>query len=100
MLLFFNYVIGSLFFKMVKPFAKDGLEDSKSYRPISLLCIPYKIFVRLIHARVELIIEPLFPREQAEFRRGRSMVDQTVLLTRNIEDSFEPRRRLLPCLSI
>ena len=71
---------------------KKSVEDPKSYRPISLVCVPYKILERLIHARVEPIVDPLLSREQAGFRRGRSTVDQTVLLTQNIEDSFEAKK--------
>ena len=67
--------------------------DPKSYRPISLLCIPYKILERLIYARVEPLIDPLLPKEQAGFRRGKSTVDQVVLLTQNIEDSFEAKKK-------
>ena len=51
------------------------LNDAKSYRPISLLCIPYKILERLIYTRIEPVIDPQLPREQAGFRRGRSTVD-------------------------
>ena len=29
------------------------VEDPKSYRPISLLCVPYKILERLIYTRIE-----------------------------------------------
>ena len=47
----------------------------------------------LIHAHVELIVDPLLPREQAGFRQGRSTMDQTVLLTENIEDSFEAKKK-------
>ena len=65
----------------------------KSYRSMSLLCIPYKILERLIYARVEPLIDPLLPKEQAGFRRGKSTVDQVVLLTRNIEDSFEAKKK-------
>ena len=65
----------------------------KSYRPISLLCVPYKILKRLIYARVEPLINPLLPKEQAEFRCGKSTVDQVVLLTQNIEDSFETKKK-------
>ena len=36
----------------------------KSYRPISLLCVPYKILERLIYARVEPLIDPLLPKEK------------------------------------
>ena len=72
--------------------------DPKSYRPISLLCVPYKILERLIYARVEPLIDPLLPKKQAGFRRGsqptrKSTVDQVVLLTQNIEDSFEAKKK-------
>ena len=75
------------------PKPKKPVEGSKSYRPISLDCVPYEILQRLIHARVEPIVDPLLPREQAGFRRGRSTVDQTVLLTQNIENSFEAKKK-------
>ena len=67
--------------------------NPKSYRPISLLCVPYKILERLIYPRVELLIDPLLPKEQAGFRRGKSTVDQVVLLTQNIEDSFKAKKK-------
>ena len=75
------------------PKLKKPVEDPKSYRPISLLCVPYKIFERLIHARVEPIVDSLLPREQAGIRRGGSTVDHAVLLTQNIEDSFEAKKK-------
>ena len=56
-------------------------EDPKSYRTFFLGCVPFNILERLIHARVEPIIEPLLPCKQAGFRRGRSTVDQVTLLT-------------------
>ena len=67
--------------------------DAKSYRRISLLCVPYKILEKLIYARVEPLIDPLLPKEQAGFRRGKSTVDQVVLLIQNIEDSFEAKKK-------
>ena len=64
-------------------------QDPKSYRPISLLCLPFKILERLIHSRIDPVVDPQLPREQAGFRRGRSTVDQVTLLTQYIEDSFQ-----------
>ena len=66
---------------------------TQSYRPISLFCVPYKILERPIHARVKPLIDPMLPKEQAGFRRGKSTVDQVVLLTQNIENSFEAKKK-------
>ena len=52
--------------------------DAKSYRPISLLCIPYKLMKRLLLARLEPVIDSQLPQEQAGFRRNRSTVQQVV----------------------
>ena len=64
-------------------------QDPKSYRPISLLCVPFKILERMIHSSIHPVVDPQLPREQAGFRRGRSTVDQVTLLTQDIEDSFQ-----------
>ena len=47
----------------------------------------------LIYARVEPLIDLLLPKEQAGFRRWKSTVDQVVLLTQNIEDFFEVKKK-------
>jgi len=56
-------------------------------------CVPFKILERLIYARVDSIIDSLLPREQAGFRHGRSTVDQFILLTQDIEDSFSADKK-------
>ena len=78
---------------MAIPKPKKPVEDPKGYRPISLLCVSYKIFERVMHARDEPIVDPLLLREQTGFRWGRSTVDQTILLTQNIENSFEAKKK-------
>ena len=83
--------------RMVRVFAiskpSKPVEDPQSYHPISLLCLPYKILERLIYNRVEPIVDPLLPNEQAVFRHGKSAVDQIVLLTQNTEDFFEEKKK-------
>ena len=74
--------------KLAKP-----VGDPKNYRPISLLCVSYKILDRLIYAHVEPLIDPLLPKEQAGLRHRKSTVDQVVLLTQNVEDSFEAKKK-------
>jgi len=69
----------ALIVAILKP--EKPLGDPRSYRPISLLCVPFKILERLIYACVDPIIDPLLPREQAGFRHGKTTVDQVTLLT-------------------
>ncbi|KAJ8401513.1 hypothetical protein AAFF_G00384320 [Aldrovandia affinis] len=80
-----------------KPNKPEG--DPKSYRPISLLCIPFKILERLIYARVEPIVDPLLPGSRLG-SGGRSTVDQVTLLTQDIEDSFSAKKKAGAVLSI
>ena len=49
--------------------------------------------VKYVNNCVEPLIDPLLPKEQDGFRRGKSTVDQVVLLTQNIEDSFEAKKK-------
>ena len=72
---------------ILKPNKPAG--DPKSYRPISLLCVSYKILEKLILARINPVIESQLPMKQAGFRQGRSTAQQILKLTCEIEKSFE-----------
>ena len=50
------------------------VEDPQSYRPISLLCVRYRVLERLNYNRAEPIVDPFLPKKQ-------TTVDQVVLLT-------------------
>ncbi|KAJ8353631.1 hypothetical protein SKAU_G00211980 [Synaphobranchus kaupii] len=76
---------------LLKP--NKPVEDPKAYRPILLLCVPFKILERLIHSRIDPVVDPQLPREQASFRRGRSTVDQVTLLVQDIKDSFQDNQK-------
>ena len=52
---------------ILKP--KKPADDAKSYRPISLLCVPLKLLERLMLARLDPVIDPQLPPQQAGFRR-------------------------------
>ena len=67
------------------PKPKKPPDSASSYRPVSLLCVPYKLYKRLIYNRIQPITESALPNEQAGFRPGRSSQDQVVLLTEDIE---------------
>jgi len=78
---------------VVIPMPEKSLGDTKSYRPVYLLCVPFKILERLIYAPVKSIIDPLLPKEKAGFRHRRSTVDQVTLPTQDIEDSFSVQKK-------
>ena len=67
--------------------------EAKSYRPISLLSICFKLFERIILNRINNIVEEVLPQEQAGFRKGQCANDQVTLLTDNIETAFEERKK-------
>ena len=57
------------------------------------MCVPFKLLERLLLARLEPVVDPQLPDEQAGFRHGRSTVHQIVKLTNDIEDSFEKKHK-------
>ena len=61
----------------------------KSYRPISLLCITYTLYERLILGRISPLVDKKFRKDQTGFRPGRSCVGQVPNLTQHIEDGYE-----------
>ena len=65
---------------------------SKNYRPIPLLCILYKVYERMILARISQKVEEHLSPDQAGFCPGRSCCDQLLNLTQHIEDGFEKKQ--------
>jgi len=80
-------------FTVAIPKPEKLLGYPKSYRPISLLCDPFNIVDRFIYARINPIIDPLLPQEQAGFRHGRSTIDQVTLLTQDIDDNVSAEKK-------
>ncbi|KAK3887092.1 hypothetical protein Pcinc_008779 [Petrolisthes cinctipes] len=72
---------------LLKP-GKDP-KSPKSYRPISLLCVLYKLYERLIMTRISPIVDDQLSCDQAGFRPGRSCCGQVLNLTQFIEDGYE-----------
>ena len=77
---------------VLKP--NKSADDAKNYRPISLLCVPLKLLERLLLSRLDPVIDPQLPPEQAGFRHGRSTTDQATLLTDDIEVGFEHNQKV------
>ncbi len=71
-----------------------GRVDTKNYRQISLLCVPLKLLESLFLSRLNPVIAPQLPPEQAGFRHGRSTTNQVMLLTDDIEAGFEHNQKV------
>ena len=74
------------------PILKSGKpsDSSFSYRPISLTSCTSKLFERMVLGRLTYFLElhDILSPVQAGFRPGRSTVDQVLLLSQSIADSF------------
>lgn len=68
-------------------------DEARSYRPISLLCSPFKLYERLILNKIGPLIENQLIPQQAGFRPGKSCTGQILNLTQHIEDGFERREK-------
>ena len=71
------------------PKLNKPLDDPKGYPPVSLLCVPYNFMERLLHARIDPVIDSKLPNKQAGFHHGKSAVDHVTLLTNDIKDTFQ-----------
>jgi len=69
-------------------------EDAASYRPISLLPIPSKVFEKLLLRRLrrDVDLSALIPDYQFGFRAGHSTIHQTQRIVHEIAKGFEGRK--------
>lgn len=83
--------------KTVLLFKKGERDNIKNYRPIALLCHPYKLFTKIILNRLEKTMDEFQPVEQAGFRRGFCCMDHIHTVTQLIEKTREYKQPLLIC---
>ena len=79
------------------PKPKKPEEDPKSYRPISLLCVPYKILERLVHTRVEQLSIHSSLWSRLDFDSGDQWWTKQFCSSKISRTFLRLRRR--PCLS-
>ena len=66
-------------------YKKGNREDIRNYRPICLLSVLYKLFTKIILARISRTLDEAQPQEQAGFRKGFSCMDHIQTVSRVIE---------------
>ena len=73
---------------------KGDMRDIKNYRPIRLLSHMCELFIRILHKRMEGVLDENQPREQAGFRKGYSTVDHLQTINQLTEKCNEFNRPL------
>lgn len=68
-------------------------DQPKSYRPIALLSVIYKLLERLLYNRLSPKILESIPIEQSGFRPNRSCTDQVLSLTTHIEAGYQKKQK-------
>ncbi|KAJ3598713.1 hypothetical protein NHX12_000708 [Muraenolepis orangiensis] len=66
---------------------KGNLQDIKNWRPVSLLCVDYKLLSKALATRLGRAVEQVIHRDQTYCVPGRSMVDNVHLIRDVLEVS-------------
>lgn len=57
------------------------------------MSVVYKLFERVLLARIQLKIEDTLPKEQAGFRQNRSCCEQVLSMVTHVENGFQERKK-------
>ncbi|KAI3376858.1 hypothetical protein L3Q82_000114 [Scortum barcoo] len=66
---------------------KGNLQDIKNWRPVSLLCVDYKLLSKALANRLRGAMEQVIHQDQTYCVPGRSMVDNIYLIRDVLEVS-------------
>jgi len=80
---------------------KGSVEDCENYRPISLICVAYKLFASLLLSRLQAAgAEGRLTSTQFGFRRGCSTSDAIFMVRRMIDSSLAQRHGKVAMLAL
>lgn len=74
------------------PKGKKPPEEPSSYRPLCMLDTAGKIFERIIHQRIDAVVDPLLADNQYGFRKGRSTLDAINLVVNTAKEAIAGTR--------
>ncbi len=73
---------------------KGNRDECYNYRGISLLCVPGKIYGRILNERIMKITDKSVGDEQGGFQKGRECIDQNFAVKILVEKYLEKERKL------
>ncbi|CAH2092422.1 unnamed protein product [Euphydryas editha] len=74
------------------PKGKKPPEEPSSYRPLCMLDTAGKVLERILHRRIEKVVEPLLAGSQYGFRKGRSTLDAIDLVVSTAKEAIAGTR--------
>ena len=87
----------SKIYLIYKEGANSNEENPLDYRPISLLCVAYKIMAIILDSRIREVTEDLLSNEQGGFRKGRCCIQKIQTLTNVLEDAKTNKKEIYLC---
>ncbi len=73
---------------------KDSRSECSSYRGISLLSVPVKVYGRILTERLMEVTEGKVSEKQGGFRKGRGCIDQIFAMKRLVEEYLGKDKKL------
>lgn len=74
------------------PKGRKPPEEPSSYRPLCMLDTAGKIFERIVHQRIEAVVDPVLADNQYGFRKGRSTLDAISLVVDTAKEAIAGTR--------
>ncbi|XP_015509714.2 uncharacterized protein LOC107216897 [Neodiprion lecontei] len=74
------------------PKGKKPPDEPSSYRPLCMLDTAGKILERIIHQRIDAVVDPLLSENQYGFRKGRSTLDAIDLVVNTAKEAIAGKR--------
>lgn len=71
-------------------YKKGDTSNPANYRPISLLVTAYKLYARILQARLSAVMEAHLRSTQYGFRKGKSTADP-IHIARRVQEAFEDK---------
>ncbi len=82
---------------IIVPLHKGSRSECSSYRGISLLSVPGKVYGRILTERLMEVTEGKVCEDQGGFRKGKGCVDETFAMKRLVEGYLGKDKKVVCC---
>lgn len=80
-------------------FKKDGKEDVRNYRGITLMDTAYKLYASILNERLKNEIDEKLKEGQFGFKRGRGVMDAVYVINHIVDRDREKKGKVFACFA-